>query len=384
MYHEGVGKLSFWLDVRRDAGDVLPDAHRRAAGDAAPRTTRTRRGSAGRASTCSRRSAPTSSAAGLVLIAANLIVSLRRGRARRRRPVGGATLEWATTSPPPNYNFAVIPAVSSPYPCGTPRTAPRTSASSTRAMLVLDHGHETPAIDGGGRRLGRGARDALGLPGGRSTLALALSAMLRHAAARRTGSPRASSSAPARWSCSPGTPTSRRRHERRHPQHGGHGRARRPRGRAQPAHPAQRLVGRDPADRHRGDAAAGASSARTGTCASSPPRGRRAASRRRASRCPSCSLASLAAHERADGARRVGGAAGHVGRTRGLLVSALLVQAGYLGRRRSSCCATTCSTSARPRRRTGRSTSPARRPPRPRGRSACCSISGCSSSWPAA
>ncbi len=51
---------------------------------------------------------------GIVLQAVQLTVSIR-SRARRREPTGdpwdGRTLEWATASPPPTYNFAVLPNV---------------------------------------------------------------------------------------------------------------------------------------------------------------------------------------------------------------------------------------------------------------------------------
>jgi cytochrome o ubiquinol oxidase subunit I len=51
---------------------------------------------------------------GIVLMAVQLAVSIR-GRARRREPTGdpwdGRNLEWATSSPPPIYNFAVLPDV---------------------------------------------------------------------------------------------------------------------------------------------------------------------------------------------------------------------------------------------------------------------------------
>jgi cytochrome o ubiquinol oxidase subunit I len=51
---------------------------------------------------------------GIVLMAVQLAVSIR-GRARRREATGdpwdGRNLEWATSSPPPIYNFAVLPDV---------------------------------------------------------------------------------------------------------------------------------------------------------------------------------------------------------------------------------------------------------------------------------
>ena len=46
---------------------------------------------------------------------AQLVVSIRRREALRDTtgdPWDGRTLEWATTSPPPSYNFAVLPEVS--------------------------------------------------------------------------------------------------------------------------------------------------------------------------------------------------------------------------------------------------------------------------------
>jgi cytochrome o ubiquinol oxidase subunit 1 len=53
---------------------------------------------------------------GIVATVAQLVVSIRT-RDRRRDATGdpwnGRTLEWSTTSPPPSYNFAVLPQVDS-------------------------------------------------------------------------------------------------------------------------------------------------------------------------------------------------------------------------------------------------------------------------------
>jgi cytochrome c oxidase subunit 1 len=46
----------------------------------------------------------------------NFLASLRHGEAAGGDPWDGQTLEWTTTSPPPSYNFAVIPTVHSRRP----------------------------------------------------------------------------------------------------------------------------------------------------------------------------------------------------------------------------------------------------------------------------
>jgi cytochrome c oxidase subunit I+III len=50
-------------------------------------------------------------AAGFAVYFLNLIVSYRRGPAAGSDPWGGGGLEWATTSPPPPYNFGLTPVV---------------------------------------------------------------------------------------------------------------------------------------------------------------------------------------------------------------------------------------------------------------------------------
>src|SRR5262249_23753995 len=46
----------------------------------------------------------------------NIIASLRNGRPAGDDPWDAWTLEWSTTSPPPSYNFEVIPTVHSRRP----------------------------------------------------------------------------------------------------------------------------------------------------------------------------------------------------------------------------------------------------------------------------
>lgn len=54
--------------------------------------------------------------AGILLLLANLILSLRRGEKASANPWGGQTLEWTVSSPPPTENFHKIPMVTKgPY-----------------------------------------------------------------------------------------------------------------------------------------------------------------------------------------------------------------------------------------------------------------------------
>ena len=55
-------------------------------------------------------------ALGFLLFFWNALRSARQGERAGSNPWGGATLEWATASPPPPYNFARIPVVSSANP----------------------------------------------------------------------------------------------------------------------------------------------------------------------------------------------------------------------------------------------------------------------------
>lgn len=61
--------------------------------------------------------------AGFLLFFVNAIRSARFGEVATDNPWNAPTLEWATTSPPPNYNFAMIPVVSGPQPLWQNRDA---------------------------------------------------------------------------------------------------------------------------------------------------------------------------------------------------------------------------------------------------------------------
>jgi cytochrome c oxidase subunit I+III len=84
-------------------------------------------------------------AGGLVLLAANLIVSGFRGAPAGADPFGGGTLEWATTSPPPPYNFAVIPKVTSAYPSWDTPDRETDARRLEQGEMVLEGGHRMPS-----------------------------------------------------------------------------------------------------------------------------------------------------------------------------------------------------------------------------------------------
>jgi len=56
----------------------------------------------------------------VVLFVWNLVTSWRSGAVAGRDPWGGETLEWATASPPPNYNFLAVPIVGDRSPMWNP------------------------------------------------------------------------------------------------------------------------------------------------------------------------------------------------------------------------------------------------------------------------
>jgi len=55
-------------------------------------------------------------AAGILMFAVNLVWSYYRGRVAGNDPWDAWTLEWSTSSPPPEYNYAVVPTVRSRRP----------------------------------------------------------------------------------------------------------------------------------------------------------------------------------------------------------------------------------------------------------------------------
>ena len=80
--------------------------------------------------------------AGILLLFGNLVVSYRRGPPAPADPWRGPTLEWSVPSPPPEYNFAVVPHVTSAYPNWDVAEREADRRRLAEGVGVLDHGHE--------------------------------------------------------------------------------------------------------------------------------------------------------------------------------------------------------------------------------------------------
>jgi cytochrome c oxidase subunit I len=85
-------------------------------------------------------------AAGILLLLGNLLVSYFRGRPAGADPWHGPTLEWTTTSPPPEYNFPVIPKVTSAYANWDEADREEDRRKLAAGVLVLEQGHEQTAV----------------------------------------------------------------------------------------------------------------------------------------------------------------------------------------------------------------------------------------------
>jgi cytochrome c oxidase subunit I+III len=84
--------------------------------------------------------------AGILLLLGNLFYSYFRAPASGPDPWHGPTLEWTTSSPPPDYDYAVIPRVSSAYPNWDPVDREFDRRNLADGVLVLERGHEQPAV----------------------------------------------------------------------------------------------------------------------------------------------------------------------------------------------------------------------------------------------
>jgi cytochrome c oxidase subunit 1 len=88
-------------------------------------------------------------AASVVIFVVNFLWSRRRGALAGNDPWGGATLEWSIPSPPPEYNFATIPTVTSRYPLWD-ANSPRITSD----VPHTPHGEQNVEVDVAGKHAG--------------------------------------------------------------------------------------------------------------------------------------------------------------------------------------------------------------------------------------
>ena len=82
-------------------------------------------------------------AVGVLLFFVNIVKSLKSGAPAGANPWDAPTLEWSVPSPPPPYNFAVIPTVASRHPLWEGRLEESRVRSSIEHGMLLDEGKET-------------------------------------------------------------------------------------------------------------------------------------------------------------------------------------------------------------------------------------------------
>jgi len=82
-------------------------------------------------------------AVGVLLLIANVVRSYRVGAIAPPNPWHAPSLEWSLPSPPPPYNFAVIPLVESRHPLWEDELGTERAPSSVHSGLYLDEGRET-------------------------------------------------------------------------------------------------------------------------------------------------------------------------------------------------------------------------------------------------
>jgi cytochrome c oxidase subunit I+III len=82
-------------------------------------------------------------AIGVLMFAWNVWRSRTRGRIAGANPWDAGTLEWSIPSPPPPYNFAVLPTIGSRHPLWEDRLGEGSQRSMIRTGPLLDAGRET-------------------------------------------------------------------------------------------------------------------------------------------------------------------------------------------------------------------------------------------------
>jgi hypothetical protein len=102
-------------------------------------------------------------ALGTLLTLWNFVHSQLRGAPAPPDPWQADSLEWSTTSPPPEYNFAAVPAVASRHPLWDEPTATRVVADDPSIRALGVHGaleKQMPVTEG----LDAHPQDVLGIP----------------------------------------------------------------------------------------------------------------------------------------------------------------------------------------------------------------------------
>ena len=149
--NEKLGNWHFWLTFIGDQPDVLPDALRRDC-YGMPRRIYTYDAGQGwdtvQHDVDRRRVHPRASA--LLSSSSTSSSSRKRGAVAGNDPWDAPTLEWSIPSPPPEYNFAQIPMVTSRYPLwdlkapGAHAEVPHSEHGDER--VDVDVGRSTPAV----------------------------------------------------------------------------------------------------------------------------------------------------------------------------------------------------------------------------------------------
>src|SRR5215212_1132931 len=140
MYHEGWAKASFWLTFLGTSLTFFPMHLVGLLG--MPRRVYTYAPGLGwDAYNLSETIGAFLLAVGLVMILVNLVASRFRGAPAGPDPFHGGTLEWTVPSPPPHYNFAVIPTVSSAYPNWDEDDRAVDAGKLERGELTYEAGH---------------------------------------------------------------------------------------------------------------------------------------------------------------------------------------------------------------------------------------------------
>jgi cytochrome c oxidase subunit I+III len=83
---------------------------------------------------------------GVLVFAVNALYSARRGNRAPANPWDAPGLEWSVPSPPPAYNFAVLPIIESRHPMWEDRLLPAGRRSSLEEGYLLHQGREALGV----------------------------------------------------------------------------------------------------------------------------------------------------------------------------------------------------------------------------------------------